>query len=116
MAEVELVTEARQLRRVVDELLAVDRYAIDTEFHRERTYFAHLALVQIAWEGGLALIDPLAVDLAPLGEVFRTDARAIMHAARQDLEVLWAALGRVAPAGGASAKQYLSTPIRILPD
>ncbi len=38
------------------------RYAIDTEFHREKTYFPRLALVQIAWPGGLVLIDPLAID------------------------------------------------------
>ena len=52
---------------------AADRYALDTEFHRERTYWPHLALVQVAWpagrrraRAGVALVDPLAVDVAPL--------------------------------------------------
>ena len=51
---------------IVKELLECDRYAIDTEFHRERTYFPALALVQLGWgDGNIALVDPLAVDLAP---------------------------------------------------
>ena len=45
---------------LVDELSDEPRYALDTEFHRERTYYPRLALVQIAWPGGLALVDPTA--------------------------------------------------------
>ncbi len=45
---------------LVDELASEPAYAIDTEFHRERTYYPHLALVQIGWAGGIALLDPLA--------------------------------------------------------
>ena len=41
-------------------------YGIDTEFHRERTYYPRLALLQISWPSGIALVDPLAVDVAPL--------------------------------------------------
>ena len=48
---------------------AAPAYALDTEFHRERTYYPQLALVQLRWDGRTALIDPLAVDVAPLGEV-----------------------------------------------
>jgi ribonuclease D len=88
VADAELVTDPAHLGEVVEQLRAADRYGIDTEFHRERTYFAQLALVQIAWPGGLVLIDPHALDLAPLAAVFSGDGRAIMHAARQDLEVL----------------------------
>ncbi|MCC6225286.1 MAG: HRDC domain-containing protein [Microthrixaceae bacterium] len=87
MAEIELISDAAGLRRVIGALRAAPSFAVDTEFHRERTYFAHLALVQIAWSDQIALIDPLAVDISPLGEVFG-EARTVMHAARQDLEVL----------------------------
>ena len=77
------------LDEVVDQLLDTDRYAIDTEFHRERTYYPQLALIQIAWPGDLVLIDPIAVDPEPLAEVFRsTDVEAVLHACSQDLEVL----------------------------
>ncbi len=78
---------------VVDELLDTNRYAIDTEFHRERTYYPQLALIQIAWPGDLVLIDPIAVDPEPLAEVFRSDVEAVLHACSQDLEVLELATG-----------------------
>ena len=80
---------------LVTELDVVSDYAIDTEFHRERTYFAQLALVQLAWHGGIAVIDPLSVDLVPLAKLFRKDAIAVLHAADQDLEVLERATGAV---------------------
>ena len=65
-------------------------YALDTEFHRERTYFPKLALVQIAWGDPqrIALIDPLAVDFRPFGAVIDGPGVMVLHAASQDLEVL----------------------------
>ncbi len=81
---------------IVQELLACDRYAIDTEFHRERTYFPALALVQLGWgDGNIALVDPLAVDLAPLKKLFESDVEAVFHAAQQDLDVLTHAVGSI---------------------
>ena len=69
------------LVELVDELLEMPRYALDTEFHRERTYFPKLALIQIAWwpEGTnekqeLVLIDPLDLDVSDLGRLFATDS------------------------------------------
>ena len=89
-----IVDTDEQLDEVVDQLLDTDRYAIDTEFHRERTYYPQLALIQIAWPGDLVLIDPIAVDPEPLAEVFRsTDVEAVLHACSQDLEVLELAAG-----------------------
>ncbi|MFM7337098.1 MAG: ribonuclease D, partial [Actinomycetota bacterium] len=38
-------------------------YAIDTEFHREKTYYPRLALVQLKWGSSIALVDPLALAL-----------------------------------------------------
>lgn len=34
---------------LVDTLASVDAYGLDTEFHRERTYHARLALLQLSW-------------------------------------------------------------------
>jgi ribonuclease D len=87
------VDDAGAFEEVLAELEEVDEYAIDTEFHREKTYFPHLALVQIAWPGGIALVDPLAVDVAPLASIFASDVLAVLHAAEQDLEVLERACG-----------------------
>jgi ribonuclease D len=94
-ADGQLIDEPVALARLVDELAGAERYGLDTEFHRERSYFPHLALLQIAWPGGIALIDPLAVDVAPLAEVLAGPGLAVLHAADQDLEVLERACGRV---------------------
>lgn len=80
---------------LLDEWKGVERYALDTEFHREGTYHPRVALVQVAWPGRLALIDPLAVNLAPLSEVLASGSCAVMHAARQDLEILHRECGLV---------------------
>ncbi len=72
-----------------------DRYAVDTEFHRERTYYPQVALIQWAWDDRIALIDPLAVNVAPLAKVLDGPGLAVMHAAGQDLEVLELACGTI---------------------
>ncbi|AHM05422.1 Ribonuclease D [Roseibacterium elongatum DSM 19469] len=67
---------------------------VDTEFLRERTYYAQLCLVQLALPGegddDAVLVDPLAdgMDLAPLYALFRNRSVVkVFHAARQDLEI-----------------------------
>jgi|HubBroStandDraft_1064217.scaffolds.fasta_scaffold33654_4 ribonuclease D len=86
--EARLVETAADLELLVEELSGAEQYAVDTEFHRERTYFARLALVQLAWDGKIAIVDPLAIDVSPLRRVFESDGLAIFHAADQDLEIL----------------------------
>lgn len=67
---------------------------VDTEFLRERTYWAKLCLVQLAIpeeeEDSAVLVDPLAegLSLDPLLALFRdTGVVKVFHAARQDLEI-----------------------------
>lgn len=91
----ELVVDAARFDEVLAALRGVDAYALDTEFHRERTYFPKLALLQLAWQGGLVVVDPLVVDIAPLAEILQGPALAVLHAASQDLEVLELACGVV---------------------
>lgn len=66
---------------------ASEFYAVDTEFHRERTYYPHVALLQLRWEDITVLVDTLAVDMAPLAGLLESPALPILHAADQDLEV-----------------------------
>jgi ribonuclease D len=80
---------------VIEQLSGVEAYALDTEFHRERTYFPKLALVQLAWPGELVLVDPLSVDMAPFAEILRGPSTAVLHAADQDLEILELVCGTV---------------------
>ncbi|CAG4903932.1 unnamed protein product, partial [Acidithrix sp. C25] len=89
------IEHVRTLEEAVRFLSRAELVAIDTEFHRERSYFAKLALVQIAADDEVFLIDPLRVDLAPLAEVFESDAEAVFHAANQDLEILNRKVGTV---------------------
>jgi ribonuclease D len=96
------IDDQEGLDELVDELVGQDRYSLDTEFHRERTYFPKLALIQITWwpEGTLdkqelVLVDPLGVDVTAFGRLFDTDALCVIHAAQQDLDVLTHAVGSV---------------------
>ncbi len=73
--------------------------ALDTEFVRERTYYPHLCLVQLATPQHLALIDVQApaLDIAPLmALLMREDIVKVLHAGRQDIEIFWH-LGRCIP-------------------
>ena len=83
------------LRAAVAALSGEPRYALDTEFHRERSYWPEAALIQIAWPGDLVLIDPLAVDVRPLSEVLSGGGLMVAHAASQDLDVLEHCCGAV---------------------
>ncbi len=90
-----IVVDTGGLEALVTEVAAEDSYAFDTEFHTERTYVPDLALIQIAWADKVALVDPLAVDPAPLAGVFEGPGIAVAHAASQDLDVLMAACGSI---------------------
>ncbi len=68
--------------------------ALDTEFHRERSYFPKLCLVQAAVSDQIVLIDPLACDLSPLARLFALPTmQFVFHAGEQDLEILERAVG-----------------------
>ena len=91
----DLVDTAKGFDLVIEALRDAPAYAVDTEFHRERTYYPKLALVQIAWRDGLALIDPIAVDIGPLAQILDGPGVAVLHASDQDLEVLDLACGTI---------------------
>jgi ribonuclease D len=89
------VDRVDQLEELVDEACQSPSYAVDTEFHRERTYYPQLALVQVCVGERIWLVDPLAVDLTPMARLLKGTGVAVMHAASQDLEVLHQACGTV---------------------
>jgi ribonuclease D len=71
---------------------------VDTEFLRERTYYANLCLIQLAVAGenpeeDAVLVDPIEgsdMSLEPLYDLFRNEAVVkVFHAARQDLEIFY---------------------------
>lgn len=91
------VRDDAALRALVESMRGADIVAIDTEFMREKTYFARLCLIQIATDEIVAAIDPFAVkDLTPLFELMRDDrTMKVFHAGSQDLEIFYRLMGEV---------------------
>jgi ribonuclease D len=90
-----LVDDTRTLAATCASLAESPRLAVDTEFVRERTYLAELALIQLGDGRQIHLVDPVAsMDSAPLVELLGNAGRTkVLHAARQDVEVLLPLLG-----------------------
>jgi ribonuclease D len=85
----ELVQDAAALDRLCASLQDKHWIALDTEFTRERTFYARLGLVQLATADIVACVDPLRVDLNPLLDaLYDRRLLKVLHAGRQDLEVL----------------------------
>ncbi len=63
---------------------------VDTEFLRERTYFAQLCLLQLSTADDAFCVDTLALQALQPVAALTADASVckVLHAARQDLEVL----------------------------
>ena len=94
----QLITNTEDLIKLVQELQGHDYLAIDTEFHREKTYYPEVCLIQLATPDTVAAIDPLAegLDLQPLITLLNDEKQTkIFHAGRQDLEIFWALTGQV---------------------
>ena len=92
------ITTTQELMDFCASLAHADFVTIDTEFMRERTYYAKLCLVQLGGPTDAAAIDPLAegIDLAPLFALL-DDPKVlkVFHAARQDIEIFVNLTGRV---------------------
>ncbi|MCF7821806.1 MAG: ribonuclease D [Mariprofundaceae bacterium] len=78
------------LRQACNELAKATVLCVDTEFHREKTYYAHFALLQIASREQCYVIDPTVIDdLSPVWELMHNESiLKVFHAARQDLEII----------------------------
>lgn len=88
------ITETNDLARFCAACREAPYVTVDTEFLRERTYYAQLCLVQLARPGKgeetAVLVDTLSegLSLEPLYELFRDpNVVKVFHAARQDLEI-----------------------------
>jgi ribonuclease D len=85
-----IVTSPSALQELTTYLESCARVSLDTEFLRERTYRAELCLIQVATPAAVTCIDPLSLpDLQPLARVLSSShITKVMHASRQDVEVL----------------------------
>ena len=84
------------LLELCERLKHCERIAFDTEFIREKTYYAQFCLLQLATDDLVACVDPLALDLTPLLEVlYSPDILKVMHAGRQDMEIFFDLCGKL---------------------
>ena len=86
-----LITTDEDLVAFCEQIGKCDVIAVDTEFMREKTYYAKLCLIQVASPSLAACIDPFCItDLGPLLEIlFHGQNIKIFHSARQDLEIFY---------------------------
>ncbi len=91
------LTTTEELKAYCDRAKRFSYVTVDTEFLRERTYYAKLCLIQLAMpsdeDDAAVLVDPIIGDemsLEPLYDLFRDEAVVkVFHAARQDLEIFF---------------------------
>jgi ribonuclease D len=84
---VAMIDSAAQLQALCERVRTAARVGLDTEFHNERTYTARLMVIQLAFEDGFAIVDPLAIDdLAPLARAL-CDTTVVGHALTSDLKI-----------------------------
>jgi ribonuclease D len=84
------ITEQSALEDLCGRLAEADFVCVDTEFHRETTYWPELCLIQAAGPGIEGLIDPRAedLDIKPFLDLIASDRQVkVFHAARQDIEI-----------------------------
>jgi ribonuclease D len=93
---VSLITMTEELEAACLRMALHPFVAVDTEFHRETTFWPVLCLVQLASDDEALAIDALAegLDLQPLLRLMADEAVVkVFHAARQDLEIFWKLAG-----------------------
>ena len=92
-----IVADNAELATLCRRIEAAPRVGLDTEFHNERSYAARLMVVQIAFEDGAAIVDPLALrDLRPLCEALERTT-VVGHALSSDLKIFFDRFAYVPP-------------------
>ncbi len=91
------VTRQSELDDVCKRLSEGDFLCVDTEFHRETTYWPELCLIQASCTGFETIIDPMAedLDIGPFLALLEQPHRPkVFHAARQDMEIFNRMIGQ----------------------
>ena len=84
------ITEQSAMEDLCGRLAEAEFVCVDTEFHRETTYWPELCLIQASGPGVEGLIDPRAedLDIKPFLDLIASDRQTkVFHAARQDIEI-----------------------------
>jgi ribonuclease D len=92
MKQIELINLQRD-SSIAALVVTADRIGVDTEFMREKTFFAELCLVQLSIADRLICADPLgATDLSEFWSALMS-CEWVVHSGRQDMEVVYQAAG-----------------------
>ncbi len=84
---VTVIEDELALFALCERIASVERVALDTEFHNERSYAARLMVVQLVVGDEVALVDPLRVKaLEPLALAL-TEKTIVGHALQSDLKI-----------------------------
>ena len=82
------IADERAFSDFLDPLAPGGVIGLDTEFMRRDTFYAKLALVQVAAEGRCALVDPVAFDCAGGLRQAVAGRLCVMHSASEDMDAL----------------------------
>jgi len=83
-----LVADAGALAALVEGLRAEAVIAVDTESNSFHVYRERICLLQISTRGADFIVDPFAVDVAPLGRVLCDGRETVFHGADYDVRCL----------------------------
>lgn len=83
----QMIATTADLVHLCERVRSSPRVGVDTEFHNERSYTARLMVVQLAFDDGYAIVDPLAIsDLEPLARAL-CETQVVGHALTSDLKI-----------------------------
>lgn len=91
----DIVASYDALPALCERVAKAARVGVDTEFHAERTYAPRLMVVQLAFEDGSVVVDPIAIpDLDALSLALSVTT-VVGHALSSDLKIFADRFGRV---------------------
>lgn len=91
----DIVDTPEALERLTARVRGASRVALDTEFHSERSYSPRLMVVQLAFDDGDAIVDPLALpNLRALADALG-ETLVVGHALASDLKIFAERFGSV---------------------
>jgi ribonuclease D len=83
-----LVADPDALERLLESLRPVPVVALDTESNSFHVYRERVCLIQLSTRDGDWVVDPLAVDVAPLGRLLTDGRETVLHGADYDVRCL----------------------------
>jgi ribonuclease D len=83
-----LVGDSPALAALVDRLEGERLLAIDTESNSFHAYKERVCVIQLSIPGGDWIVDPLTVDVAPLGRILCDGRETVLHGADYDVRCL----------------------------